>query len=148
MSLGLSPYWHRLLRHFERKGYIQNGLTIPFLIGALEVMEPDAKQWTINEMTESLNNIGCTILKCSNIGEFVIGSLDTETLKCKKLYHKPCDKIIVTDSSLDQVKFFVELLSLFDRLYQSRLDNKEFSKNDGSWTYFTRTDLDRIKETI
>jgi len=146
MSSEVSPYWHRLLKHFENKGYVHNGLTIPFLIGSMEIVEPDAKQWTIDEILESLNNSGCTILKCPNISEFVIGSLDSETLKNRQLYHTPCDNILVTDGSLENVKSFTELATLFKELYQSRISNREFSKNYGSWTYFTEIDLTRIKE--
>jgi hypothetical protein len=135
-------------KHFESNGYIQNGLTIPFLIGALEIVEPNARLWTINEMTESLNNFGCTILKCSNIGEFVIGSFDTETIKHKKLYHNPSEKIIVTDDSIDQINSLIGITSLFEQLYQSNLENNELSKNNGIWRYFTEVDLTRIKEII
>jgi hypothetical protein len=140
------PYWYKLLTHFENKGYVQNGLTIPFLIGSLEIVDPNAKQWSIIEMTESLNYIGCTILKCPNIGEFVIGSLEIEALKYRKYYHTPCDKIIVTDNSLDGVKSLAEITKLFIILYESLIADRKFSLNSGIWTYFTNIEWMRIKE--
>lgn len=143
-----TPYWHRLLKHFENKGYINNGLTIPFLIGSLEIVDPKAKLWTIDSMIDSLNEIGCTILKCPGIKEFVIGSIDSETLKHRQLYHNPCKNIFVTDSSLDNVNSCEEITNLFNELYQLRLDNRKFSKNQGIWTYFTDTDLKIINEVI
>ncbi len=146
MSAKKIPYWNLLLRHFEKNGYIQNGLTLPFLIGALKVIKSDSSLWTIEEIAESLNSNGCTILKCSNIGEFVIGSLDNETLKYEHLYHCLDDKIIVTDSSLDHIKNIAELKKLFIELYQSRISNCEYSKNNGAWTSFTPTEVTRIKE--
>ncbi|KQS48613.1 hypothetical protein ASG38_05595 [Flavobacterium sp. Leaf359] len=142
------PYWHQLLKHFELKGYIQNGLTIPFLIGSLEIINPNRNQWTISELTKSFNDFGCTILKCPNIREFVIGSLDNEILKYKNYYHNPCGKIIVTDASLSKIKSSNDMRSLFEQLYQPRLDNKEFSKNNGIWVYFSQIDLARIKEIL
>lgn len=147
MSSSTSPYWHQLLRHFENKGYIHNGLTIPFLIGSIEILKPNDQQWTIDKMMESLNSHGCTILKCSNIGEYVIGSLDSETLKNKQLYHCPCDNIVITDSSLNKVNSFTDLKVMFEEMYQLRISKREFSKDSGNWTYFTISDLSRIKET-
>lgn len=146
MSINIQPYWLKLLLHFENKGYVHNGLTIPFLIGSLEILDPSVKRWTINEMTKSLSNYGCTILKCGNIGEYIIGSLDDETKKNKQLYHCLCDNILVTDSSLNIISDFNNLVKIFEALYQSRISKKEYSKNYKEWTKFTETDLARIQE--
>lgn len=146
MSSDLLPYWHHLLRHFEKKGYVHNGLTIPFLVGSIEILEPNTRQWTIDKMIESLCNHGCTILKCPNIGEYVIGSLDGNSLKNKQLYHCPCDNVLVIDDSLNNVRDFSSLKGVFKELYESRIEKKEFSKNGKEWTYFIETDLVRMME--
>lgn len=140
------PYWHVLLRHFENKGYIHNGLTIPFLIGAREILEPFENLLTINEFVNSLNTLGGTILECPNLGEFVIGTVDSETLVYKSAYPKILDNIIVTDNSLNMVNNLDELTSHFEKLYQDKLPNKEYSKNYGTWGYFTEIELTRIDE--
>jgi hypothetical protein len=140
------PYWSVLLRHFENKGYIHNGLTIPFLIGARNIMEPKTSLLEISELVNSINIIGGTVLECSNIEEFVIGTLDTETLKYKSVYPNCIDNILITDNSLDNVNNLQNLISHFEQRYQKNLDNSEYSKNNGVWTKFTEIDRTRINE--
>lgn len=139
-------YWHLLLSYFESKGHIHNGLTIPFLIGAREILEPQANLLTINELVNSINTMGGTILECPNIGEFVIGTVDSETLKYKSAYPKILDNIIVTDNSLNEVNNLDDLISHFEKLYQDKIPNKEYSKNYGVWGNFTEIELNRIEE--
>ena len=125
---------------------IYNGLTIPFLIGVREILEPQEDLLTINELVNSINTVGGTILECPNIGEFVIGTVDSETLKYKSAYPKILENIIVTDSSLNAVNNLDELISHFEKLYQDKLPNQEYSKNYGKWGYFTEIELTRIEE--
>jgi len=146
MEQNKTPYWYLVLSHFENKGYIHNGLTIPFLIGAREILEPQENLLTINELVNSIDTMGGTILECPNIGEFVIGTVDSETLKFKSAYPKLLDNIIVTDNSLNAVNNLDELISHFETLYQDKLPNKEYSKNYGTWGYFTEIELTRIGE--
>lgn len=145
MSVSL-PYWSVLLRHFENKGYIHNGLTIPFLIGARNRMEPKTPLLDISELINSINEVGGTVLECSNIGEFVIGTLDTETIRYKSSYPKCIGNILITDNSLNKVDNLQELISHFEQRYRVNLDNCEFSKNNGKWTDFTHIDKKRIDE--
>jgi hypothetical protein len=146
MEENTTPYWHVLLRHFENKGYIHNGLTIPFLIGVREILEPHENLLTINELVNSINTLGGTILECPNLGEFVIGTVDSETLMYKSAYPKILNNIIVTDYSLNMVNNLDELTSHFEKRYLDKLPNKEYSKNYGTWGYFTEIELTRINE--
>lgn len=141
------PYWCRLLRHFEKRGYIHNGLTIPFLIGARKRIEPQEPLLDIRDLIISINEVGGTVLECSNIGEFVIGTIDTETLKYKSAYRKCIDNILITDDSLDMVNNLQELIYRFEQRYQKNIDNYEYSKNHGEWTDFTQIERTRIDES-
>lgn len=145
MSTSL-PYWSVLLRHFENKCYIHNGLSIPFLIGARKRMEPNTPLLNISDLVNSINEVGGTVLECPNIGEFVIGSLDAETLKYKSAYTKCIHNILVTDNSLNAVNNIQELISHFEQRYQENIDNCEYSKNNGNWTDFTEIEEFRINE--
>ena len=140
------PCWSVLLRHFENRGYIYNGLTIPFLIGARNRMEPQTSLLKISEFVYSINGVGGTVLECPDIREFVIGTLDTETLKYKSVYPKCIDNILITDNSLNTVSNIQELISHFEQRYQINLDKCEYSKNNGLWTDFTEIDKTRIDE--
>jgi hypothetical protein len=148
MNPSMLPYWDRLLRYFEDNSYVQNGLTLPFLIGSIEILEPKKEKWEINKMTQSLASVGCTVLKCDHIGEFVIGSLDDFTSQNIKNYHVIASKVVVTDSSLDHIKSIDGLTELFSKRYQSLLRTKKYSKNNGDWAYFSDAEITRIMEII
>lgn len=141
-----TPYWSALLHHFERKGYISNGLTVPFLIGARSRIEPGKALLNISELVNSINEVGGTILMCGNISEFVIGTLDTETSKYKSTYTNCIDNIIITDNSLHNVNNLNTLISCFEDRYQEILNNSQYSKNYGEWTDFTDTEKRQIDE--
>lgn len=140
------PYWSIILRHFEKRGYIHNGLTIPFLIGVRNKIEPQKPFLKISDLIISINEIGGTILECPNIGEFVIGTLDAETLKYKSAYPKWIGNILVTDNSLKMVNNLKELIFQFEQRYQKYIDNCKYSKNNGVWTDFSEIEVTRIDE--
>src|SRR5690606_35009544 len=98
------------------------------------------------ELINSINEVGGTVLECSNIGEFVIGTLDTETIRYKSSSPKCIGNILITDNSLNKVDNLQELISHFEQRYRVNLDNCEFSKNNGKWTDFTHIDKKRIDE--
>src|SRR4051812_38514295 len=104
------PYWYRLLEHYEKKRYFSNGLTIPFLIGSRILIEPGENLLSIGQFILEASGTPIpkpiTIIKCGNIGEFVIGILDTETDAIRKQYsnlYKEIDNLIFTDSSLADI---------------------------------------------
>lgn len=103
-------------------------------------------QCTIDNIIESLNTYGCTILKCSYIGEYVVGYMDIEIIKNKQLYHIIGDNIIVTDETLNNVVSISDLSNIFKEEYQENIGKKKFSKNYGKWTCFTDSDMIRINE--
>ncbi len=140
------PYWHKVLKHFENKGYIHNGLTIPFLIGSRERLEPNENLFTIDQLVNSISEVGGTILKCPNIGEFIIGTVDTDTLIFKSTYPKTIDNIIITDNSLTSINSIIEMISFFENRYKEEINNRNYSLNSGKWGYFTQTELERIDE--
>jgi hypothetical protein len=51
------PYWHKLLDLFERKRYFWNGLTIPFIIGSGQYIEPTEGLQTISGLIWGSTNI-------------------------------------------------------------------------------------------
>ena len=148
----MSKYiWAELIEFFEKNNYIRNGLTIPFLIGAIELLEK--RKMTISELTDELmdknNEKQPAIMKCGNIGELVIGIMNIETKNYYKMYPKNViksfDNLSVTDSSLDDYSEKSELIALFEKMYNNKINNGEYSKNAGEWTGFIPVDLERIE---
>jgi len=142
------PYWHGLLTHYENKGYISNGLTLPYLIGSLQLICNDTNLGSVTDMIESLDDYGCTILKCDTIGEYVIGTLDKETLDNRKLYYTIGNKIIVIDESLNHINNVEELIIFFEDLYNDIIGKNCFSKDGTNWRPFSDDESNKILEFI
>jgi hypothetical protein len=148
MSATSQPYWDRILRHFEQRGYVWNGLTIPFLIGSRTILEPNEPLMSVEDFLYDASDYGVTILKCNYLGEFVIGSLDSETAGIKDSVYKTFDNIVITDSSLNDYDTLDELISHFKKLYDDKVISGNFSKERGYWDDFSTTDKKRIEELL
>lgn len=147
------PYWYIVLRHFERSNYVDNGLTIPFLIGARKIIEPDKSLFTISELLNSIDNssISITFMKCGNINEYIIGLLDTETKNFTEQSPKSHDvigRIVCTDYSLKGFTELPEIISMLNKEYEALIDEENYSKNSGIWGQFSKLDVRRISEIL
>ena len=82
-------YWLKVLKHYEKRRYIQNGLTIPFLVGSRTIVEPLRVLLSIEELLKSFTNSiqPITLMKCQQLGEYVIGILDHESSLIRLKYH-------------------------------------------------------------
>lgn len=138
------PYWHSLLRYYERKGYISNGLTIPYIIGARSIIEPDMPLLSISELVQEVVEYGGTLLKCPYLNEFVLGSLDTETMQMAYCYTK-LQNLVIPDDSLEKKQSTEEAILFFESLYASPVSNYTYSKVDGHWGGFTKMDLEHLQ---
>lgn len=146
-------YWKRVLILFEKNGYFENGLTIPFLIGSKVFVEPGSETETIRDFFTSLygGDSKTTIMRCGRIHEFVIGVLDSETKKMMSQYpnlYKEFGQILVTDGSLDHVKHFDDLVLEMERIYNSVIQCKLFSKENGKWREYNQEEIIRIRECV
>ena len=147
------PYWHKVLKHFDKNNYFNNGLTIPFLIGSRLIVEPQEGLLTINEFVEGINTSSTpiSIMKCNNIHEYVIGLLDRETNNLRKGNENPfieIGNIICTDLSLKGVATQVELIDILTDLYKGAMQNGNYSKVAGKWIQFTPLEKERLAEVI
>ena len=135
--------WYKTLEYFLDKGYVNNGLTIPFLIGLYSENEITIKELIVS-MSEA-NNI--SIQKCDRIDEFVFGIFISETNHEIDLY-KNIQDLIILDNSLDNCLSIEELINLFENLYTSVIQKKTFSKNNGNWTIYNEIELKQLEEMI
>lgn len=147
------PYWYKVLTHFEENNYIENGLTIPFLIGSKKVIEPEGRIATVRDFLTELHNseLRTTIIRCGRIKEFIVGILDYETKKLLPHYenaYKQFGQILVTDGSLDQVDGFDGLVVCMEAAYESKIQSSHFSKENGKWRHYTDLEIRRIKQSV
>ncbi len=144
-----TPYWYRIIVHFDNKKYISNGLTIPFLIGSSCIMHEHVKLISIEEFIRQAADTNMpraiTMLKCGMIKEYVFGVLDNES-KPFLSYYKQIGNIVITDDSFHEVENISDLILRLTKLYSPLIDTKKYSKNGGEWGGYTDLDLKRIKE--
>lgn len=148
-----SPIWYRILEHFERKNYFQNGLTIPFLIGGEKLINPANDISAIGDFISDISNSTevrvTTIMMCGNIGEYIIGLEDEETKAMRQIYpnlYKEFGSLICTDQSFDDADDLNELITIVEARYTACLSSALFSKNHGIWTEFSTSDISRLQE--
>jgi hypothetical protein len=145
--------WIDVLQHFERKGYVNNGLTLPFLIGYIDVLEPGASLQTVRGFIREASNMpdGITIMSCGNIGEWVFGSLDPETNEMRRQYrnlYKEFGNIIVTDHSFKDCNDLEAMISELEAAYNDDIMAKNFSKIGGRWQYYSPEEQNQIRELL
>jgi hypothetical protein len=141
------PYWHRVICHFEKKGYIANGLTIPFLIGARTIVEPGQPMLSLDELMYEVSQYGATIMKCPCLNEYVLGSLDQETEAVSEHYRK-FDKLIVSDDSFSDKKNMDEVAIFLVEIYDPVISGNCYSKENGEWQGFSERDLNCLTELL
>lgn len=145
-----NPEWYKLLKYYEKKGYVYNGLTIPFLVGVERLLSGN-KNFDSFELVEQFfsdklpNKIG--MINCDTINEYVFGSVDKETLLTQNTYSKPIfrliDGLVINDDSFINHRD-EQLKKILQEKYIDFINKENYSKNDGEWTFFTPLDLERI----
>lgn len=148
------PIWYRVLYHYYAKDYFYNGLTIPFLIGTNKVITPNSQDLSIdkflNQLTDETLNEKISIQKCSDIGEYVIGIIDKETISYPygKAIVKKFGNLCVTDNSFCDISDFQKVKNDLKNIYQDKIDNSLYSINLGSWSYYTESDILKINQIL
>lgn len=145
------PYRFEILKHFKRKRYIENGLTIPFLIGARVIVEPEKELLSITEFFKEVNSISTPIMmmKCSDINEYIFGILDGQTNIYRQHFkneYKEYQNIIITDNSVNEMSDFVEVINMLENLYDENIQMGNYSKVNGEWRKFTEENKFQLLE--
>jgi hypothetical protein len=145
-----APYWLRVIRFFERRGFIQNGLTVPFLIGSRKYLQTADAHYNVERLLFEFYNsqVPLTILFCNNINEFVVGSMDAETTKLmedgKVSYHH-FGKLFCVDSSIE-TQDINSLTKSFIERYSKLIDKELYSVIHGIWQVFSDMDKARLEQ--
>jgi len=140
-----NKYWYKLLTHFEKKRYFQNGLTLPFIIGSRKFIEPQKNIQSIEKLISDFNNSDCyiNVLKCNLIGEYVFRISNSED---RKIYGG-IGNFVITDNSFSGYKNYSEISIELEKLYNETIIAEKFSRNIGEWNFFDlNKDVPKIKE--
>jgi hypothetical protein len=145
--------WFQVLTHFDRNGYFRNGLTIPFLLGANSVINPQEERLTVEAffeeiMDESLSQ-KISLQKCEYIGEYVIGIFDNESADYpwggRSLY-KSFGNLYITDDSFSTISGSHGIKAILIKEYQNRIDREQFSINERNWGKYSEIEISRLEE--
>ena len=144
------PYWVKLIRHFDIKGYFINGPTIPFLIGARKHIEPKSELLSIKDLFDEINRFSTpvTVMWCNDIKEYVWGILLAETNMYRLQYpemYRELGNVVVTDNSFGTLGGNA-LVDEMEGLYNDKIKNGYYSKNNGIWGDFFPKEVERLKE--
>jgi hypothetical protein len=140
-------YWYRLLKHFETNFYIQNGLTVPFIIGSRIIIEPDKPVQKISELFQDIQQTNCSVsvLECDFIGEYVF-SLSNES---NKSYYRSFENLIIIDNSFPTAANISDIIKELEIRYNHKIHAGHFSRIDGEWDNFSKDiDIPRLKEIV
>lgn len=139
-------YWFKLLNHYNKKGYINNGLTLPFIIGSRSVIEPKKDLQTINGFFQDVENskIYISILKCDTIGEYVFNISKQFDFKI----YGGFKNIVDIDGLFNDYKSLKDFSDYLTEIHMKHLNKNVYSKNEfGKWEGFSvNLDLPRLKE--
>ena len=151
MSDNNIPYWIRVLNHFENRKYIQNGLTIPFLIGSRAIIEPGIQLFTVREFFEDFLKSECpiSIMRCNNINEYIIATVDQISWSWMNNTPNPYREynFIVTDNSFDKF-IFEEIIDELCGIYNDKLKSFKYSKYEDVWNGFSEIEIERLLEIL
>lgn len=153
------PYWLIVLEHFEKHRYIQNGLTIPFLIGAEKFLSQEDDLLSVKEfLTQIIDRKiqrQITMQRCPDIGEYVFGLVDWETNQFKEFYKKSGKNMFrelgclnILDRSYHEIEDIDEIIRKLEEIYNPLVNDMKYSKNFGEWSSFTEKDINRISEIL
>ena len=136
-----------ILNFFLKKGYRNNGLTLPYLFGAYIYLNPNCKLKSFKEFLKIIDNEGVTLMKCEMVDEFILGPLDIESKKYIEIgYYREISNFIITDNSLEEINSYFDLENYLDDLYKSEIANKTYSKEKNEWIKFSKDDFTKLDE--
>ncbi|MBL0200396.1 MAG: hypothetical protein IPP81_09560 [Chitinophagaceae bacterium] len=107
--------WLDVLEYFLEKGYVDNGLTIPFLIGSKSVLEPDEPLQSIKEfITEiSENEPPISLMSCGKVHHYILSPMDSYDIDMRHIYRNFGNLVIIDDSFKD-AKSIDDIISELD----------------------------------
>ncbi len=158
-------FWFTIIKQWREKGMGENGVTLPFLVGALT---RQGNEFPIEQSVESVLNAiifhpvpdhYCEVRWCHQIDEPVISVEKIETMSQKAIKEKYTDNsghpsLAFTEDLMNQFGLNCstkeECLTKLISRTQMHTEKGEFSKNNGSFGDFTDDELeflDRISVT-
>lgn len=142
--------WLDVLEHFLEKRYVDNGLTVPFLIGSKSVLEPDEPLQSVKEfLTEiSENEPPISLMWCGKVRHYILSTMDSYDIDMRVIY-KNFGNLVIIDNSFRDAKSLEDIISELDTELSDEIKGGGFSRLAGGWhPYDADTELPHIKELL
>lgn len=154
----MNIFWDRLIKYKKNEKEISFGLTIPYLVGANEIInndlisKDDGIKRLIHGILNSKSEYVAVIQKCSNIRKYVIGieSLDKCNFFFKndiQIYNSNKEpRIIITVNAKDLGNNIENIISKFNELYLDSIIESKYTWDYKikEWTYFSEYEKNQI----
>lgn len=149
------PIWIQVLQHFDTNRYISNGLTIPFLIGANQLLAKRVSSLNVNILIDEAQRLPffVKIMYCENIGEYVLGVLEEEDsmrFKSDQLPYKAFGSFLLDNvNDFKKGNSILDIKEELDLMYAVNLEEEKYSKivHEG-WGNYSSVDKGRILEIL
>lgn len=146
------PLWFHVLCYFDDNNYFNNGLTIPFLLGIISVIDSNEQMLSVEDffsqaIDESLPR-KISLQRCGEIGEYVFGTIDSETINYPygKAISKQFGNLCITDNSFSNVTDVNDVKKILIKESQNLLNSNLYSINQGTWGDYSDLEKSRLKE--
>lgn len=153
--------WYSLIKHFKEENAISNGLTIPFLLGAIALLNKEIKlnensiSSLLYEIAESETELNPVLQKCTDIKEYVISLRTKEfcraNFKSELVFKNTVgeNSLFVSQNAASLGKNIDEISENLEKIYASALRNKKYSwKGFGeTWEEFNEKEIELINSS-
>lgn len=151
------PIWYKQILYQKDNRIIENGLTIPYLVGTYKTLGEKLEnpiESLLNKIIES-NFDKCAVLqKCPHINKYVIGIEDRgfcERLMKKDIQFKNSkgkSSLFITLNAEDLGNNLDNIVTKFEDSYETIIGKGQFSWNNTSkqWEKFNQPEIETIKK--
>lgn len=143
------PFWYKLIYYWCRKKN-RSGLTIPFIIGAQNILLPEKKlmeiETLLNEIKDTQLEEKVIIHYCYDLNEFVIG-LEEKDFAVSSHFHN-YGSFYIGDEKTEKFGDFNKIVSEMKSTYSGFIRDGLYSKDilSSTWQPFQEKDINLIRE--
>ncbi len=141
------PIWFQVLKSFYENDEYYNGLTLPYLIGASTILNPERPLISINELLTEAQNpnlpFKIELLICEAEEEFVLRIYDKENLVVLDEFDRQYENLIITEESLADLNI-EQVINKMYMLYQDPINKGLFKNILKKWSEYSKIDILRI----
>ena len=141
------PIWFQVLKSFYENDEYYNGLTIPYLIGASTIMNPEKPLKSIIELLTEAQNMNLPhmieFLFCEAEEEFVLRIYEKDKLSEMGEFDRLYDNLIITEESLAELNIEQVINDMY-MLYQNPINKGLYKNKLKNWCEYSSYDIKRI----